>query len=93
MEDTLETLSVTLRGTLYKRGMAVVGHQNEMGYKFGKILLILINQSCVHFVVEQYQSVPVMDTGVHCLQSTNDALYECLTMKTFADYYPLPAYN
>ncbi|KAI9536288.1 hypothetical protein NQZ68_034845 [Dissostichus eleginoides] len=36
-EDTIETPSVTFKGTLYKIGMAVVVHQNDMGYKFGKI--------------------------------------------------------
>lgn len=89
--DTLETASVTFKGTMYKRGMVV--QQNDTGYMFGKIVLILINQSCVHFVVEQYQSVPVVDMGVHCLQNSNDACYVCLTMDSLADYYPLPAYN
>lgn len=67
--------------------------QNDIGYTFGKTVLILINQSCAHFVVEQYQSVPVVDLGVYCLQSTNDAHYECMTVDSLADYYPLHAYH
>ena len=67
--------------------------QNNTGYLFGKILLILINESNVHFVVQQYQSVPVVDLGVYCLQSNSEAQYQCLTVDKLADYYPLSVYN
>jgi len=92
-EHTIETPSVTFKGTLYKRGMTVVVDQNDTGYLFGKILLILINESNVHFVVQQYQSVPVVDLGVYCLQSNSEAQYTCLTIDKLADYYPLSVYN
>lgn len=92
-EDTFETPSVTFKGTLYQRGMAVVVNQHDTGYKFGKIVLILTNQSCVHFVVEQHQSVHVLDLGVHCLQNSHNAHYECVSVDSLADYYPLATYN
>ncbi len=92
-EHTIETPSVTFKGTLYKRGMTVVVDQNDTGYLFGKILLILINESDVHFVVQQYQSVPVVDLGVYCLQSSSEAQYQCLTVDKLADYYPLSGYT
>lgn len=47
----------------------------------------------MHFVVVQYQSVSVVDLGVHLLQSTTDTQYECVTVDSLADYYPLPVYN
>lgn len=65
-EDAFETQSITFRGTLYKRGMTVVVDQNDMDYKVGKIVLLLINQSYVHFVVEHYHAVAVVDLGVYC---------------------------
>jgi len=92
-EHTIETPSVTFKGTLYKRGMTVVVDQNDTGYLLGKILLILVNEATVHFVVQQYQSVPVVDLGVYCLQSNSEAHYQCLTVEKLVDYYPLSVYN
>lgn len=73
--------------------MAVVVNQNDTGYKFGKIVLILTNLSCVHFVVELYQSVHILDLGVHCLQNGHNAHYECVSVDSLADYYPLATYD
>lgn len=41
----------------------------------------------------KYQSVPVVDLGVYCLQSNAEAQYQCLTLDKLADYYPLSVYT
>lgn len=53
-EDTFETPSVTFKGTLYQRSIAIVINQNETGYNVGKVVLILINQACVHFMLSLF---------------------------------------
>lgn len=91
-ENTIETPFATFKGTLYKRGMTVVVDQMDTGYLFGKIVLILINESNVHLVVEECQAVPVVDLGLYCIQHSAEGKYKCLTVDELADYYPLSVY-
>ena len=55
------------KGTKYQKSMVVDMEDSDMGYTFGKIALMLTNSSNVYFVIEMYQSLPLVDLGVHCL--------------------------
>lgn len=92
-DNTIETSTVTYKGTLYKKGMSVVLDVNDSGYVLGKIVLILVKQDKVYFVSDKHQSVPVLDLGVHCLQYDLETQYVCVCADSLADYYPLPVYR
>jgi hypothetical protein len=89
----METASATYKGTTYKKGMTVVLNLNDSGYVLGKIALIIVKQEKVYFVSEKYQSVPVLDLGVHCLQHSCETQYVCVGADSLADYYPVPVYR
>lgn len=44
---TPETAAVVYKGTQYKKGFFVVADQNDNGYVFGRIKLMLLNQSVI----------------------------------------------
>ena len=92
-DTTMETASATYKGTTYKKGMTVVLNLNDSGYVLGKIALIIVKQEKVYFVSEKYQSVPVLDLGVHCLQHSCETQYVCVGADSLADYYPVPVYR
>lgn len=91
-EATLVTPAVTYKGTKYQKYMIVVMEDSDMGYTFGKIALILNNSSDVYFGIEKYQSVPLVDLGVHCLVDSGIS-YVCVSVEDLADYYPLSLYK
>lgn len=73
--------------------MWVLFEQNDKGLVFGKIKLIIIyNSALVYFVTEKYQSVYLIDQGVHCLcnPEISTAQYFCIEQGKLIDYYPLP---
>ena len=91
-EGSVVTPVITYKGTKYHKSMIVVVDHNDMGYTFGKIVLILLNSSQVYFVIEKHHSVPLMDLGVHCLLDSGVS-YMCVRLESLADYYPLPLYK
>lgn len=64
---------------------------HDDGILFGKIVLILLHQSKVYLMLEKYESVLLIDVGVHSL--TVQGEYMCVDMDSLADYYPLPLYH
>lgn len=66
-EATLVTPDVTYKGTKYQKSMIVVTEGIDMNTPLEKFPLILKNSSDVYFAIEKYQSIPVVDLGVHCL--------------------------
>lgn len=92
-ENTIETSSVNYKGTLYWKGLTLIVDQNVCGFVFGRIVLMLIHQSKLHFIVELCQSIPLMDLGVHCLQFNADSQYTSISAECLSDYYPLPEYK
>lgn len=63
----LETVSVTYKGTTYRKGMAVLLNVNDIGFELGRIVLVLVSEEVVYFVCKKSQSVPALDLGVHIL--------------------------
>lgn len=91
-QSTSEVSGVVYKGTKYTNGLVVVVDHNSCGYIFGKISLILISPTDVHFVAELYESVLLSDLGVHSLQKY-DPKYVCVNADSLLDYYPLPVYK
>jgi len=91
-QSTSEVSGVVYKGTKYTNGLFVVVDHNSCGYLFGKISLILISPTDVHFVVELYESVLLSDLGVYSLQKS-DPKYVCVNADSLLDYYPLPVYE
>lgn len=69
--------------------------KNDEGLVFGKIKLILIhNSDLVYFVTEKYQSVCLVDQGVHYMNTEHSmSQYCCIEHGKLLDYYPLPEYS
>lgn len=90
-ENTVMAHSVTVKGTCYKKNMVVAIERVDEGVVFGKIKMILIHQeSAVHFITERCLSVRLPDQGVYCLESTKK--YLCISQDKLLDYSPLPQY-
>ncbi|XDV26704.1 hypothetical protein PO909_030342 [Leuciscus waleckii] len=83
-QSTSEVSGVVYKGTKYTNGLVVVVDNNSCGYIFGKISLILISPTDVHFVVELYESVLLSDLGVHSLQKY-DPKYVCVNADSLLD--------
>lgn len=49
-QNTAETVSVTYKGTTYRKGMAVLLNVNDRCYEVGRIVLLLVSQERVYFV-------------------------------------------
>lgn len=94
-ENTVAAHKVTFKGTTYKKDMFVVTGKHDEGLVFGRIKLILVlNDSVVHFITENYMAVRLVDQGVHCLNSTpQETFFLCIKQENLLDYYPLPEYK
>lgn len=91
--NTVAASEGTVKGTLYKKNMHVVLKRNEEGIVFGKIQLILVNNSSnAYFVTKKYQTFCLTDQGVHCLSSQHNG-YLCISEENLPDYYPLLEYS
>jgi len=79
------------KNTKYCKGQVVAVADSDSGIVFGKIALILLDQSRIHLIVEKHQSVLLVDVGVHYLTLQGD--YICVDIDSLVDYCPLPIYD
>lgn len=91
--NTVTANTITVKETKYKNNMFVLIARNEDGLVFGKIKMILLQgESDVYFVTERYQSSPLVDLEIYCLNEINSS-FECIAQNNLLDYYPLPDYK
>lgn len=82
-----------VKGTKYKKNMFLVLDQSDEGITFGKIKAILIQGDSVYFLTEVYNSVTLIDQGLHSLAMTPAKRLCCVDQESLLDYYPLPLYK
>ncbi len=87
-----EVSAVVYKGTKYSKGLVVALKSNDQDFLFGKISVILISHTQVHFVVDMLQSVLLIDLGLHCLGNSEER-FLCVHADSLCDYYPLPIYQ
>ncbi len=90
-KNITELSVVVYKNTKYSKGLVVAVADGESGILFGKIVLILLDQSRVHLIVEKHQSALLVDFGVRHLTLQGD--YICVDIDSVVDYYPLPVYD
>uniref|UniRef100_A0A8C2FGN5 Uncharacterized protein n=1 Tax=Cyprinus carpio TaxID=7962 RepID=A0A8C2FGN5_CYPCA len=66
-KNTTELSAVVYKNTKYSKGLAVAVAETDHGILFGKIVLILLDQSRIHLILEKHQSVLLVDVGVRYL--------------------------
>lgn len=85
--------SVTVKGTVYKKGMFILfGNRDEELY-FGKINLVIVLHESVYFVTKKHTFVKLRDMGIYCELGVAQEDYVCIKHEDLLDYYPLPAYK
>lgn len=92
-ESTLATNEVTVKGTVYKKGMLVLLGNNDEELQIGKIKLIIVQHDSVYFVSEKHTFVQLRDIGVYCALGVAQQHYVCTKQDNLLDYYPLPDYK
>lgn len=90
-KDTTGVSSIVYKNIRYCKGLVVAVSHDDKGILFGKIVLILINESRVYLMLEACESVFLIDVGLHLLNEKG--AYMCVNIDTLADYYPLPVYE
>ena len=90
---TMETISATYKGTVYRKGMAVILGCTDSEYEVGKIALLLVSQGMLYFVCEKLRAVSALDLGIHIICKDTECCYVCVSVDNLADYYPLPLYR
>ena len=85
--------SVTVKGTVYKKGMFVLLENKDEELYVGKINLVIVYQDSVHFVTEKYTFPKLIDMGIYCELGAASDDYVCIKHKDLLDYHPLPAYK
>ena len=63
-QSTAEVFKIVYKAKTYTKGLVVMG-ENDDGYTFGKISLILVTESQVHLIVGVYQSVSLVELRVN----------------------------
>lgn len=63
-KNTTELSAVVYMNTKYSKGLVVAVADSDHAILFGKIVLILHDQSRIHLIVEKHQSVLLVDVGV-----------------------------
>lgn len=91
-QTTLDVSAVVHKGTKYVKGYVSIVDDSDDGLVFGKIAVILVNDSGLYFVLELHQSVLLIDLGLHCLRCPPERSV-CVNADSLMDYYPLPLYN
>ena len=90
-KNTTELSAVVYKNAKYSKELVVEVADGDSGIVFGKIVLILLDQSKVHLIVEKHHSVLLIDVGVCCLTPEGD--YMCVDLDSLVDYYLLPHYH
>ena len=92
-ESSVACNSVTVKGTVYRKGMFVLlGNSDEELY-FGKINLVIVHHDSVYFVTKKHTFVKLTDVGIYCELGVAKEDYVCIKHEDLLDYYPLPAYK
>lgn len=91
-QTTLDVSAVVHKGTKYVKGYVSIVDDSDDGLVFGKIAVILVNDSGLYFVLELHHSVLLIDLGLHCLRCPPERSV-CVNADSLMDYYPLPLYN
>uniref|UniRef100_A0A1A8BQ80 Uncharacterized protein n=1 Tax=Nothobranchius kadleci TaxID=1051664 RepID=A0A1A8BQ80_NOTKA len=90
--NMLDVSAVVYKGTKYVKGHVVVVDHTDESTEFGKIVVILVNDSKLYFVLELHQSVRLIDLGLYCLHCPTDRSL-CVNVDSLMDHYPIPLYN
>lgn len=84
--------AVVYKGTKYVKGYVSIVDDTDDGLDFGKIAVILVNDSELYFVLELDHSVLLIDLGLHCLRCPTERSV-CVNADSLMDYYPPPLSN
>lgn len=90
-KNTTELSAVVYNTTKFSKDLVVAVADSDHGILFGKIVLILLDQSRIHLIVEKHQSVLLVDVGVRYLTLLRG--YICVDIDSLVGYYPLPKYD
>lgn len=85
--------NVTVKGTVYRKGMFVLLGNNDEELYVGKINLIIVLHDSVHFVTEKHTFRKLRDMGIYCELGAAREDYVCIKHEDLLDYHPLPAYK
>lgn len=84
---------VTVKGTVYRKGMCVLLKSTDEELSVGKINLIIVLNESVQFVTQKHTFVKMSDMGVYCELGVANEDYVCVKQDDLLDYYPLPLYK
>ena len=81
--------NVTVKGTVYTKGMFVLlGNSDEELY-IGKINLVIVLHDSVHFVTEKHTFIKLRDMCIYCELGAAREDYVCIKHNSLLDYNPL----
>ncbi len=88
--DTVASHAVTVKGTLYKKGLYILLGKTEEEFEVGKIELVIVHHGSVSFISEKYLFVKLSGIRVYCVLGTAQEQFVCVRHEDLLDYYPLP---
>lgn len=92
-QSTVACNEITVKGTLYRKGMFVLLEKHDDELYAGRIILVVVVHESVYFVAEKHTFAKLRDIGVYCELGVAQDDYLCVNQEHLLDYYPLPTYE